>query len=40
MLNRKATMTLLIAALIKRNIVQISEYFPKPRLLGAMWKLN
>ena len=40
MLNGKAAMTLLIVALIKRNIVYMNEYFPKTRPLGKMCKLN
>ena len=40
MLNEKATLILLIVGLIKKNIVQMSEYFPKPRPLVKIVKVE
>ena len=40
MLNGKATMILLTVGLIKKGIVQMSEYFPKANSLGANVKVE
>ena len=40
MLNGKATIILLTVGLIKKDIVQMSEYFPKPKSLEANVKVE
>ena len=40
MLNEKATIILLTVGLIKKDIVQMSEYFPKPKSLEANVKVE
>ena len=39
-LNGKATIALLIAALIKEEIIQRSEYFPEPKYYGGRVKVD
>ena len=40
MLNGKGIVVILIAGLIKKDVIQMSEYFPKLKALGANVKVE
>ena len=40
MLNEKARIFLLVNGLIRKDIIQMSEYFPKPKYSGGRVKIQ